>query len=44
MIVAGNPKEQITALEHAGVAGFLHIQSNAVETLAAWQDRLGMEA
>ncbi|MGO9240547.1 MAG: methylmalonyl-CoA mutase family protein [Bryobacteraceae bacterium] len=44
VIVAGNPKEQITALEHAGVAGFLHIQSNAVETLAAWQDRLGMEA
>ena len=44
VIVAGNPKEQITALEHAGVAGFVHVQSNAVETLTAWQDRLGMEA
>jgi len=44
VIVAGNPKEQITALEHAGVAGFVHVQSNAVETLTAWQNRLGMEA
>ena len=44
VMVAGNPKDQIDALQQAGVAGFVHVQSNAVETLAAWQDRLGMEA
>jgi methylmalonyl-CoA mutase len=44
VIVAGNPKDQIEALQQAGVAGFVNVQSNAVETLAAWQDRLGMEA
>ena len=44
VIVAGNPREQIEALQHAGVAGFVHVLSNAVETLTAWQDRLGMEA
>jgi methylmalonyl-CoA mutase len=43
VIVAGNPKEQIDALQHTGVAGFVSIQSNAVETLTAWQERLGME-
>jgi methylmalonyl-CoA mutase len=44
VIVAGNPKEQIAALEAAGIAGFVHVQSDAVETLTKWQDRLGMEA
>jgi len=44
VMVAGNPKDQIAALQQAGVAGFVHVQSNAVETLSAWQDRLGMEA
>ena len=43
VIVAGNPKEQIDALKAAGVAGFLHIQSDAVQTLTEWQKRLGME-
>ncbi len=44
VIVAGNPKEQIDALKAAGVAGFIHMQSNAVQTLTEWQKRLGMEA
>jgi len=43
VIVAGNPKEQIEALREAGVAGFVHIFSNIVETLAEWQDRLGID-
>ena len=43
VIVAGNPKEQIEALKAAGVAGFIHIQSDAVQTLSEWQKRLGME-
>jgi methylmalonyl-CoA mutase len=42
VIVAGNPKEQAAALEAAGVAGFVHVQSDAVQTLTAWQDRLGI--
>ncbi|MGB9459116.1 MAG: methylmalonyl-CoA mutase family protein [Bryobacteraceae bacterium] len=43
VIVAGNPKEQIDALKAAGVAGFIHMQSDAVQTLTEWQKRLGME-
>ena len=43
VIVAGNPKEQIEALKQAGVAGLVHIFSNIVETLAEWQDRLGID-
>lgn len=44
VIVAGNPKDQIEALQQAGVTGFVHVMANAVDTLTAWQDRLGMEA
>jgi methylmalonyl-CoA mutase len=44
VLVAGNPKDQIAALEAAGVAGFVHVQSDGVETLTKWQDRLGMRA
>ncbi|MGD0668605.1 MAG: methylmalonyl-CoA mutase family protein [Bryobacteraceae bacterium] len=43
VIVAGNPKEQIDALKGVGVAGFIHMQSDAVQTLTEWQKRLGME-
>ncbi len=43
VIVAGNPKEQIEALREAGVAGFVHIFSNLVETLAEWQHKLGID-
>ena len=42
VIVAGNPKDQIDALKAAGVADFVHIQSDALRTLSAWQDHLGM--
>jgi methylmalonyl-CoA mutase len=43
VIVAGNPKDRIEALKAAGVQGFIHIASDAVETLNHWQDRLGMK-
>ena len=43
VLVAGNPKEQIDALKAAGVQGFIHIASDAVETLTDWQDRLGVK-
>ncbi|MGA2434798.1 MAG: methylmalonyl-CoA mutase family protein [Bryobacteraceae bacterium] len=42
VVVAGNPKEEIDALTQAGVAGFVHAMSNAVETLPFWQDKLGV--
>jgi len=44
VLVAGNPKEQIEALQAVGVQGFVHIQSDAVQTLTQWQDRLGLRA
>jgi methylmalonyl-CoA mutase len=42
VIVAGLPKDQVDALTAAGIAGFVHVRSNAVETLREWQDRLGL--
>jgi methylmalonyl-CoA mutase len=44
VIVAGNPKDQIAALQAAGVQGFIHVQSDAIETLRHWQDKLGMRS
>jgi methylmalonyl-CoA mutase len=43
VIVAGNPKDQVEALKAAGVADFVHVLSNAVETLTRWQTRLGIK-
>jgi methylmalonyl-CoA mutase len=43
VIVAGNPKEQIDALKAAGVQGFVHVMSDAIQTLSGWQTRLGMK-
>jgi len=43
VIIAGNLKDQIDALKAAGVEGFIHIASDAVETLTAWQNRLGVK-
>jgi methylmalonyl-CoA mutase len=43
VLVAGDPKASVDALTDAGVAGFVHARSNAVETLTKWQDRLGMK-
>jgi methylmalonyl-CoA mutase len=42
VIVAGSPKEQVAALKAAGVQGFVHAQSDAVQTLTELQNRLGM--
>jgi methylmalonyl-CoA mutase len=42
VIVAGNP-ESAPQLRAAGVADFVHLRSNAVETLKAWQRRLGVK-
>lgn len=44
VVVAGNPSGQIDALKQAGVADFVHVQSNAVDTLTQWQDRLGVRS
>jgi methylmalonyl-CoA mutase len=44
VLVAGNPKEQIEALQAAGVQGFIHIFSDAIQTLTQWQDKLGMRS
>ena len=44
VLVAGNPKEQMAALQAAGVQGFIHILSDAVQTLTEWQDKLGMRS
>jgi len=43
VIVAGNPKnsQELTA---AGVAGFVHVFSNLVDTLTEWQNKLGVSA
>ena len=42
VLVAGNPKEQIAALQAAGVQGFVHMASDLIQTLRDWQDKLGM--
>src|SRR5450432_44808 len=44
VLVAGNPKEQIAALQAAGVQGFIHVFSDAIQTLTQWQDKLGMRS
>ena len=44
VLVAGNPKEQIDALQAAGVQGFIHVFSDLIQTLTQWQDKLGMRS
>ena len=44
VLVAGNPKDQIEALQAAGVQGFVHVLSDAVQTLTEWQNKLGMRS
>lgn len=41
VIIAGSPKNS-AELKEAGVADLIHIKSNAVDTLVAWQNRLGV--
>jgi methylmalonyl-CoA mutase len=43
VLVAGNPKDQIDALRAAGVADFVHVLSNPIETFQRWQERLGIK-
>jgi len=43
VLIAGNPKDQ-QELVAAGVQGFVHVQSDAVETLTQWQNKLGMRS
>lgn len=43
VVIAGNPKEQVAQLNSLGVAGYVHVLSNLVETLTLWQDKLGVE-
>ena len=43
VLVAGNPKDQIEALEAAGISGFIHVLSDAAATLTEWQDKIGLE-
>ena len=43
VLVAGNPKEQIDALQAAGVQGFIHVFSDLIQTLSHWQDKLGQD-
>ena len=43
VVVAGFPKDQVEALKAAGVADFVHVLSNAVDTLTGWQTRLGIK-
>jgi methylmalonyl-CoA mutase len=44
VLVAGNPKDQIEALQAAGVQGFVHVLSDVVQTLTEWQNKLGMRS
>lgn len=43
VLVAGNPKDLIDALKAAGVADFVHVLSNPIETFERWQERLGIK-
>ncbi len=43
VLIAGNPKDQLEALKAVGVSGFVHVQSNMVDTLTEWQDKLGID-
>ncbi len=42
VIVAGNP-ENAEELQRVGIAGFVHMRSDAVEALTMWQERLGIK-
>lgn len=40
--VAGNPKPQLEQLKAAGVQGFIHVRTDAIEALTEWETRLGI--
>ena len=41
-IVAGNPKEQMEELKAAGAQDFIHVMTNAIDSLTAYQAKLGV--
>lgn len=43
VVVAGNPKESVEALTQAGVDSFIHVKSNVLDTLARYQEQLGIK-
>jgi methylmalonyl-CoA mutase len=43
VIVAGYPKDTIEQLKKDGVADFVHVRTNAAESLADWQQKLGVK-
>ena len=43
VLVAGNPKDQISALKACGVQGFVHLMSDALQTLAECQTLMGVK-
>ena len=42
VLIAGLPKDATEPLTAAGVADFIHIRTNPVETLTRWQQKLGV--
>jgi len=42
VLVAGNP-ESSEQLRAAGIADFIHLRTNPIEFLTAWQLRLGIK-
>ena len=43
LVVAGYPKDLVDDLKAAGVDAFIHLKQNLLETLARFQNRLGIE-
>ena len=43
LVVAGYPKDLVDDLKTAGVDAFIHLKQNLLETLEAFQKRLGVE-
>ena len=43
VVIAGNPQDHALTLKAAGIQGFVHTGSDAIEILTSWQDRLGLE-
>ncbi len=42
-LIAGFPKDSISALKEAGIEDFVHVKTNAIEFLTTYQKKLGLE-
>jgi methylmalonyl-CoA mutase len=42
IVVAGYPKDSVESLQEKGIKHFVHVRSNALETLVSFQEMLGM--